>query len=165
LADEPKLLKLVDMHGAPVCYVHEAEARELIQLGHAFVFQTRNGTASKNRGLKLKVPLSVVNGTDSPERSLSITNYCGTRFIFRAKISTDATNFYSFRFKKVHPLESPDAALLRMMGKLPEWPPPIRDANDSSDTFAGSRHSRVRSADGRVPNTSQSRPHTADRAA
>lgn len=158
-------LQLIDMHGDKACYIHDAEARNLVAMGYGKVFHTRNGKSSRVRGVKLHVPLRVVNGTEAGERALSVTNYCGTRFIFRAKISTDATNFYSFRFKKLDPLESPDAALLRMMGQLPEWPPATPDDDDSLDTCAGSKHSRVRSADGRVPNTSQSRPLIADRAA
>ncbi len=165
MPEESNRLKLIDMHGYDVGFVHDDEARGLIQIGHGRFFHTRNGSVSKIRGVRLIVPLMVVNGTDSPERSLCATNYCGSRFIFRAKISTEATNFYSFRFKKLHPFESPDAALLRITGQIPECPPDIRAVRDFSDTWDGSNLSLVRSADGRVPNTSQSRPLIADLAA
>lgn len=153
---------MLDMHNQPLANVTEAKARELIGLGLARFFTTRAGTKSRNRGIILTSPFTVVMGNDVAEKALSVTIYCGTRFIFRTKISTEVANFHEFRYKRLSDEDSPNAALARIMGIVRdvECPQPIRAGRASLHISDGSKPCLVRSADGRVPSTSPSKPPT-----
>lgn len=165
MPEEIDRLNLIDMHRAPLGVIPIAEARELVATGKGRYFHSKH-RRSRIEGVILTIPLCVLHGLTSPERALSISNFCGTRFIFKAKISTAAANFYAYRHKKMDPRESPDAALIRMMGpQLRKCPPPTRAAPAPLRTSVGSKRYRVRSADGRDPSTLPSRQPTAALAA
>lgn len=107
--------KLLDMHGEHISLIAESEARRLISLGYARTFGTVGRRSTKVVGVALTVALAVATGNPNSERSLMPSNYTGTRFVFRQKISTELANFYSFRHKKMHPSEDSNWALVRML--------------------------------------------------
>lgn len=160
MANQTTMLHLLDMHRTDIGLVPIDEARDLVATGRGRYYHS-HGRVSQIQGVVLTISLSALHGILTPERALSISNFCGTRFIFKAKISTEAANFYAYRHKKMDPHESPDAALIRMMGpQLRKCPPPTRAARVTSRTSGGLKRSPVRSADGRDPSTLPSRQPT-----
>ncbi len=107
--------KLLDMHGEQISFIPEQEARRLIGLGYARTFGSVGRRSTKVHGVILTIPLSVATGNPNSERSLLPSNYTGTRFVFRQKISTEIANFYCYRHKKLHPTEDSSWALVRML--------------------------------------------------
>lgn len=172
MGEEAGQLKLYDMHREFIAVLDRMEARDIVRQGYGGFLHGGRNTERRIVGVLLKVPLSVVTGNPSPQRALSISNFLGTRFLFRQKIESERANFFSFRHKNLDPMESPDMALSRMVENVPmrfqrspTCLPPIRDDRGFSATSAGSRRSPARSAGERRPSTSQSKQPTSEIAA
>lgn len=166
--DESGRYRLLDMHFAELMTIDEDQARDLIQRGYARTYSNRYGKGVM--GLILKVPLSVVDGNPNGQRSLSLANLTGTKFVFRGKISTPVANFYSYRHKRMHRTEAPEYALARIMHSPAvegpvyrlkseqECPQAIPEERGKLHICGGSRRSRARSVAAPAPTRLPLRP-------
>ena len=147
----------------------------MIRLGTARVFRTRS--SERMRGVQLTVSLSTLSGNPDGERALSLSNYTGTRYVFRQKLSTDKVNAFTYRLKKLHPSENPAIVLWRILYNLPAVAGPVhrlkRDVecldtaggNVTSITSRGSKRSPAQRAGGLRRSTLRSMPRTLEPAA